>query len=242
MGTRKAGHLFSCVAAILLMAAAPLGTATAVPLATYFDGTFNDSDWTRYAEVTRGTPVYQETAEQSLTGGNPDAYRYMTHTWGNGTRVVVRHFNINAMYDPSVSGAIGYIDYSADVIGLGGVDGVFGDAFLIEQDNRLFMAAITAVPITTSGWLDKDYFNLTADNFRAVDGGVGPDFSALGSAITFGYARSNTLLGGVSTVAHGIDNWSVTIHDAPEPGMLALLGLGITLIGFRQRKNMTCKN
>lgn len=236
MGTRQAGNLLSSTAAILLMTAAPFGTAIAVPLASYSDGTFNDSDWTRYAEVTTGTPVYEETAVQSLTGGNPDAYRYMTHTWGNGTRVVISHFNLNAVYDPSVSGEIGYIEYSADVIGLGGSSGVFGDSFMIEQDDRTFMAAITAVPITTGGWLDKDYSGLTAENFRAVDGGLGPDFSTSGSAITFGYARSNTLLGSVHTVEHGIDNWSVTIHDAPEPGMLALLGLGITLIGYRQKR------
>jgi hypothetical protein len=196
----------------------------------FFDGTFNDSDWTKAFQAT-GSPS-SETAEPSLSGGNPDAFRLTTHTWGNGTQGVVYHFNNRAVYDPSTQGAIASIDYSADVIGLNTFSGVFGDGLLLEQDGRLFISAFTAVRYP-SQWQTKSVSGLTSDGFLPLDGDAAPDFSIQGAAITFGYIRTNTISGSTTTIRHGIDNWSVNVTtvsatSVPEPSSI----LGLLAIGF----------
>jgi VCBS repeat-containing protein len=175
----------------------------------FFDGTFNNSDWTRTFEIKVGPfSSVQETAQQITTGGNPDSYRFMTHTWGEGTQVFVYHLEDTAIYNPFIQGAIDFINYSADVIQFNPI-GIYGDGLLIEQNGRLFVSAFTGVGNTL--WQAKSFPNLTAFNFSALDGGSVLDFSNQGSPIKFGYIRTNTINGGVGTVQHGIDNWNVNI-------------------------------
>ena len=212
----------------------------------YFDGTFNDSDWTQALQAT-GSPAV-ETAEQSFTGGNPDSFRLMTHTWGGGIQGAVFHLNNTAIYDPSTQGAIESIDYSADVIGFNDDPGVFGDGLLLQQAGRLFISQFTAVRFPSSSWQTKSVSDLTSDGFLALDGGDFPDFSAEGAAIAFGYIRTNTLPGAVTTIEHGIDNWSVSVTNistttsVPESnfvlGLLAIasFSLGSTLQRKQKQK------
>jgi hypothetical protein len=211
---------------------------TPAQAATFFDGTFNDADWTRIVNITEGPfSSFEETASQSLSGGNPGAFRSMTHTWGNNTAARIYHFNVNAIYDPAVEGAIASIDYSADVRGLPGstIGGVFGDGFAIQQDGRIFRTGTTGIG-NNSPWQTVSLLNLTSGNFIALDGGSEPDFSITGSSIQFGYIRGNFIpTRTVRTVAHGIDNWSVTLNLAtvpvpepsktPEPSTIISLGL-----------------
>jgi hypothetical protein len=208
----------------------------------YFDGTFNDSDWTRAFQAT-GSPS-SETAEQRPSGGNPDGFRFMTHTWGNGVQGAVFHLNKNAVYDPSTQGAIESLDYSADVIGFNTSSGVFGDGLLLQQDGRLFISQFTAVRFPSS-WQTKSASDLTSSSFLSLDGGAAPDFSATGDRIAFGYIRTNTIPGAGTTIAHGIDNWSVSVTNistasVPEAdfvlGLLALASFGITSTLQRQRE------
>jgi hypothetical protein len=207
----------------------------------FFDGTFNDSDWIRAFQST-GSPSL-ETAEQSFSGGTPDAFRLMTHTWGNGIQGVVYHLSNQTIYDPSTQGAIESIDYSADVIGLNDAPGVFGDGLLIQQDRRLFISAFTAVRFP-SPWQTKSVFGLTSDSFLSLDGGTAPDFSVQGEPISFGYIRTNTISGASTSIRHGIDNWSVNVTNVsvtsiPEPssilGLLAIASLARTSL-FQSKK------
>jgi hypothetical protein len=194
----------------------------------YFDGTFNDSDWTKAFQAMGSSSL--ETAEQRLSGGNPNSLRFMTHTWGGGVQGVVYHLSNTAVYNPSTQGAIESIDYSADVIGFNNSPGVFGDGLLLQQDGRLFISAFTAVRFPSS-WQTKSVSGLTSDGFLPLDGGAVPDFSAQGAAIAFGYIRTNTIFGSVTTIRHGIDNWSVNVTtvsatSVPEPNfVIALLAL-----------------
>jgi hypothetical protein len=201
---------------VFIMAAGLLCTH-AEALTTFFDDTFNDSDWTRFAEHQSGPLFFEETAEQRTSGGNPGAYRHMTHYWGSGTQVFVFHLNNNAIYDPSAQGAIVSINYSADIIGFyySPNFGVFGDGILIEQDGRLFRTVTQGNPFNNL-WQTKSFTGLTADNFTALDDLVShPDFSSAGSPIKFGYIRANTIFTTPATLSHGIDNWSVTISTVP---------------------------
>ena len=226
--------------------------ATPTQAATFFDGTFNDADWTRIVNITSGT--FEETATQSPSGGNPDAFRSMTHTLRGGTSANVFHFNNNAIYNPAL-GAIASIDYSADVRGLPAstIGGVFGDGFAIRQAGRLFRTGTTGI-VNNSPWQTKSLLGLTGGNFIALDGGSGPDFSITGSVIQFGYERNNALGGSSTTpriIAHGIDNWSVRLNLAtvpvpepsktPEPSTIISLGL-LGLGALWQRKLAKTQN
>ncbi|ACB50697.1 hypothetical protein cce_1347 [Crocosphaera subtropica ATCC 51142] len=203
----------------------------------YFDGTFNDADWTRTIRYFAGpSGSVSETATQSLTGGNPDEFRTMTQSWGNGTNARVYNFHSNAIYDPATQGAIASIDYSADVIGISAnVGGEFGDEFAIQQDGRIFRAANIGIP-DVSPWQTRSVPGLTVTDFIAFDGGSGPNFSSTGSPIQFGYGRGYSFNGGfAASITSGIDNWSVTVRNVvpstpsvPEPSsIIGLLGLGL---------------
>jgi hypothetical protein len=208
----------------------------------YFDGTFNDADWTKFFQAT-GSPAF-EVAEQRTSGGNPDSFRFMSHTWGNGVQGVVYHLNNNVVYDPSTQGAIDSLDYSADVIGFNTSSGVFGDGLLIEQGDRLFISQFTAVRFP-SPWQTKSASDLTSSSFLSLDGGAAPDFSAAGDAISFGYIRTNTIPGVTTTIEHGIDNWSISVNSVsatPVPesnlvlGLLALASFGFSSTFQRQKE------
>src|SRR5260370_41881572 len=66
----------------LLIASLAIGVPVSRADVTFYDGTFNDSDWT--AVQIPYTPAAQSatfTASQVLTGGNPGAYRFITQTY-----------------------------------------------------------------------------------------------------------------------------------------------------------------
>lgn len=202
---------------------------TSVQAATvsFFDGTFNDSDWTLSSELRNGPDNFVITEEQVLSGGDPGSYRKLNFTWGNGTALFVYNLS-DFIYDPSTQGAIETIDYSYSTIGFGS-GGSYGDALLIEQDGKLFSGAFTGEPYANT-WRVKSAFDLTSFDFASFDfDGSKPDFSELGTPIRFGYIRSSTQNGPVGTTMNGIDNWSVEIQVVPEP--LTILGAG-TAVAF----------
>ena len=227
--------LASSMFAVTTLAMNPVQAATF----NYFDGTFNDADWTRRIHFNVG-PVgsFSETATQSLREGNPEAFRRMTQSWGNGTSALVYHFNNNAIYDPATQGEIEFIDYSADVRWIAAnVGGVFANGFAIEQDGRLFASANKAVA-EVFPWQTKSFPGLTVADFVAVDRGPGPDFSSTGTPIKFGYDQGYRFDGlFTASLTSGIDNWSVTVNTVPPPNpspsvpepssIIGLLGLGV---------------
>lgn len=207
------------------------------------DSVFDDADWMRTAILQQGPNVFTELAGQELAGGNPDEYREMEHTWGNGTQVVVFHKYLGETYDPSTQGAILEIDYSEDQIKFpGSLPGSIGRGLILMQDGVTYRTLIDFA-FSNSTWQTFFLTALTADDFVDDVGGPGtnhPDFSASGNPIQFGYWRSNTIVNGFGTVLHGIDNFSVVILSVPEAEGIVLLMTGsVTLLLFgllRHRK------
>jgi YVTN family beta-propeller protein len=173
------------------------------------DTDFLPTDWA----VSVGGPVEFETSQQ-LTGGNPGAWRRMTH-FGPAT---IRHRLVRPgqQYTPASQGPIVYIDASWDRRLL--ADAIISERFLVEQDNVVYET--TELGFFSPAWENMDLLGLVADDFVDASGGH-PDFSATGSTLRFGYSRS-TVFG--QTVTHGIDNFVVTVRtDTPPANLLGFV-------------------
>jgi hypothetical protein len=222
---------------IICAATMNLANASAV---TFFDGTFTNSNWTSSINISQGpfsSTSYSGT--QVASGGNPGDYRLDTRTWGLGTQAQVFNLNSLAAYDPSKQGAISSIGFSEDIIGFGTNGSTYGDGLLLEQGGQLFVGAFVASPLGTNTWQNRSSIGLTAVDFTPFFGLSHPDFSMAGSPIMFGYARTNTIFGGVATVQDGIDNWSVTattVPAIPEPETYVLMLAGLLTIGAVARR------
>jgi hypothetical protein len=195
---------------------------------TVSDSTFLDANWalTQFSAGNGGS----STATQSLSGGNPGAFRNVTDvlvsaSGGNNTVVLSTSIYTPFTYNPAVSGAITSVNYSEDAACTGGCFGAgqsTGPALL--QGGDLFILSSSSVitgPLGT--WTNHALSGLTAADFGVVnvtsptptifDNTQHPDFSAGGAPIQFGFFRANST--GVNqtgyTLSAGIDNWRVTI-------------------------------
>ena len=245
MNTRTNRILAGTVLTLVLSTVA--GTAQASMV--YYDGVFNDSDWS--LTVVTNTTGTGSTAQgfQVPTGGNPDEYREIRHQLlvtppGNGF-LFSFHLNNNAFYTPSTQGPISYIDYSEDSINFV-PDTIVpgngqGSGLLILQNGNFYRQQNPILVMPYSGystWTANPAPGLLAADFAEVTlAGViipssNPDFSATGSIMQLGFHRGNSGNGNYETDC-GIDNWRVNI--VPEPASAALLALG-GLFGFRRRR------
>jgi hypothetical protein len=236
--------LFVAVVAL----AAVAGTAQAST--SFFDGVFNNSDWS-LTVLTNATGT-GSTAQgfQVLAGGNPNEYRRVRHQLVvtgapfNGA-VFSFHLNNNAFYTPSTQGAISYIDYSEDSInfvpdtivpgnGQGAGLLILQSGKYYRQQNPLLIMPYSGYSTWTAnpapGLLAADFAEVTLAG--VVNIGSNPDFSATGSIMQFGFHRGNSGNGGYDTDC-GIDNWSVTI--VPEPAAAMILALGGLMMAHRRR-------
>ncbi len=233
------------VAVVALVAVAGSAQAT-----TYFDGVFNNSDWS-LTVVTNATGT-GSTAQgfQVTTGGNPNEYRevrhqlFVTGSPYNGA-VFSLHLNNNAFYTPSTQGAISYIDYSEDSINFIPDTIVPGDGqsagLLILQNGKYYRQQNPLLIMPYSGystWTANPAPGLLAADFAevtlagVVNPGSNPDFSATGSIMQLGFHRGNSGNSGYETDC-GIDNWYVNI--VPEPASAGLLAMG-GLLALRRRR------
>ncbi len=248
MNTRT-NLILACVGLALALAAVA-GPVQAS--ATFFDGVFNNSDWS-LTVLTNATGT-GSTAQgfQVLTGGNPNEYRRVRHQLvvtyppGNGA-VHSLHLNNNAFYTPSTQGAISYIDYSEDSINFV-PDTIVpgngqGSGLLILQNGKYYRQQNPLLVMPYSGyssWTANPAPGLLAADFAevtlagVVNLGSNPDFSATGSIMQLGFYRGNSGNGGYNTDC-GIDNWSVNV--VPEPATMSLLGLGGLALLKRKRKS-----
>ena len=175
---------------------------------------FNDAgacaDW---SSDVAGNGTYSATNGCEAAGGNPDGYRTMTHEVTDVSGVNVSHWYEGGSYDPSSGGAIEEIIYSESLIITqpAFVGGAVGSYFRLRQGGTVYTHSLGAH--TDTGWTDHSV-RLTPVFFTPAPG---PDFSAAGSEIQFGYGRSNsnTTAGATSTTVHGIDNWRVVIVQSP---------------------------
>jgi hypothetical protein len=190
-----------------------------VPGVVFADGEFAPADWlTLSADVPQAVgPEHVET--QSASGGNPDAYRDMLFRLGLGTGSgAVAYLRRGMSYDPTVQGAVRVIDYAEDCIALAPRDLTFTDSqLLLQQGARNYISAVLTDPCLAADWRPvASRASLTAADFVLLDGpacAAGeacPDFSAQALPLRFGYRRISFATPGAE-VAHGIDNWRVTV-------------------------------
>ncbi len=190
---------------------------------TVFEDTeFADSDWQVTVIANDGSPT--QTAASAPSGGNPGAYRHMTHNTGQGpSSLFVYHFNRNAVYSPATLGAITGIDFREDRRVFGesfDPNAAVGATFALMQGDRIFIETTTATAAFSN--LQWTTTELAAElrNFGQMagppcpEGGRCPDFTAAGAPITFGYGRGQGALFGQSFfTTQGIDNWRVTVRS-----------------------------
>lgn len=217
---------------------------------TAADGFFDPVDWSYEVRYDIGLSSVGASVSQMPTGGYPNAFQQMSYsmdwsgvqTYGS-VYVIARHLGFS--YDPSAFGAISSVDYAEDQTRTSAAWSpaqVAGYSVLF-QSGKVFLGTGFVFGPTDFNWSERTTLGLTAADFVELDGmnvllGSHPDFSATGSAINFGYARSNSYSFS-STISHGIDNWSFTVASIPEPANGAALAgfaaLALPLLRRRRR-------
>ncbi len=233
-----------------------VGITTMINAATIFlDGNFAQSDWSQTVN-TYGAGGTQTVSQQS-SGGNPGNYLYVNDTVnhapsaGTWSGVWGTFLKDGAIYDPSLSGAVGTINYAEDAIMFSGFGEGQASYLVIQQAGNLYFN----YPYFTTNYGNWTHLNrngLTANDFGLFDTvtfdvnfSLNPNFSSSGSIMAFGFGRANSTSNGANgyTILGGIDNWQVTINPSqpvPEPATMLLFGTGIAgLAGsrLRRRKN-----
>jgi hypothetical protein len=193
------------------------------------DDTFSPAVWTVTEEVIGSGSA---TVNQQLSGGNPGAFRFMSHrlppvSGSGGNTIFVTHVYLGAHYNPYLQGEIRAIDYIEDGIIL---SFPFAEAFsttqpALVQDGRLYRSPqfIRFIAQNSShDWETRELRQLTAADFIRVGGSENehPDFSANGGPIQFGFTRLNSRTSTLPPVPgdqdmvidQGVDNWRVTIY------------------------------
>ena len=191
-------------------------------MVTFSDETFNDADWEIYRLGSIGGASH--TAGQDATPGlgNPSPYRRMANIFGPGSdadpsSVVASHRFLGGRYDPRIEGPVGSIDMSMDRIVFN--PGRVGHTFFVVQNDVIYHVNedIDERAFEGETWETRALTDLTAEDFSTTPG-AHPDFPRNGSALTFGFGRSNTTRSNQTlTFEHGIDNWLVTIVPADVP-------------------------
>ena len=228
----KPFHAIVSTVAATLMA---LGTTPSRAELVISDAMFNPSDWSATVYSVSGTASH--TDEQSLTGGNPGAYRRMSHILSSSGNIGVAHLFLADSFDPSTAGAIVSLDYRENRIEFNPpfTGAAIGASPVLRQDDVFYFGP--SITFTNLSWDAVQLTGLTATDFTSISL-EHPDFSTSGGLIHFGYARSNTSNSVVGvTTQHGIDNWSYTVHAIPEPGsfMITIVG-ALGALGFRHRR------
>lgn len=193
---------------------------SATPGIVFEDGEFQPADWlvTPFADSNEPAPAHTE--ERVATGGNPGAYQKMVFQLPQrALSGRVFYTSLVAAYNPQTQGAIYVIDYSEDSISLQANDVTSTkSAMMLEQGGRRYVANLRDfAPIIPVSWgAVASNSSLRAQDFNQWDGppcqtGEScPNFSALGPPMRLGYWRISFGVQGDS-IAHGIDNWKVTV-------------------------------
>jgi len=179
------------------------------------DDTFDDSDWslTTISDTNPGATTV--TAGQSLTGGNPGAYRDGQHDWGPGA-ILVANLKENFAHDPSTQGAIDSIDCSLDfnVFNVSLADGRVRIFVTLFQDGTYYVSDTTFAMLEFSGWVPLTFNDIS---FTKVvgPGPSTPDLSSTGGTIKLGYVTSNTT-GSHRVSDFGVDNFQCALNLAEQ--------------------------
>jgi hypothetical protein len=167
---------------------------------------------------------FSGSAGQSAAGGNPGAYRSISHSSVSGNAAGhLEHLHVTT-WTPSVDGAIVSLDMGVDVDCFnGGTSNAVAFGLIIVQGGVTYFGP-TYTPVTNSGWrTDLRMSGLTAADF---DNSGAPDFSSTGGTLQFGFYSSNgTASGTPISSTSGADNFYVVLNAAPEPATVSVLGL-----------------
>lgn len=230
-----------------LLALACAAVSSAAVAVTFSDTEFVTSDYD-LNPLPGGT--LSLTTDQ-WAGGNPgNAFRNaITVGTGNGN-YQMSAMNTTFVYDPSVSGAIASISFSLDYLrqraggGAGSINMPLNMWMLARQDGKLYQASSDFYGANPAAGVYQTYSRagITQAGFNGYEIGLGfnaneIDFSATGSAITFGFFLGSGYQNNGAAdleIEEGIDNFSVEVEAVPEPMTLGLLGLG-ALVGLRRR-------
>jgi hypothetical protein len=172
----------------VVLAFALVGAAAAQPVNLFNDTQLPTADWSAFI-VSQGGG-FSFGAGQALSGGNPGAYRTITHASASGfTFGTVAHVHA-ASWWPRRDGAITSLDLGVDVNCFnGGTSGAVGFGLVVEQNGVVYFGP-TFGAATGSGWrTDLRRTGLTAASFLSA--GQSPDFSRAGAPLHFGFFTSN---------------------------------------------------
>jgi hypothetical protein len=188
---------------------------------SFFDGEFLDDGWTLDV-LTNGLAGSVATAARQATGGNPGPARRVTLTIAAApgpaltSSVGAFSWKTGATYDPRVRGAVASVDWSQDH------RAAPGPQFLspaIEQDGKLYLLATRYADaqiwtrFAEAGLVSSSFYHLIPPDLVTTHAG-GPNFTASGSTMRFGFFRNASTGyggGGYTTVAD-TDNWAMTVH------------------------------
>ncbi len=204
-------------------------------------------------------------------GGNPGAHvEHVIEDFKWGQRIAHTGIYVGEgglpeaerpIYDPAVRGALAGVSFRADLrvaydpADIGGQSTLH---FVIRQDDEIFYSRRLLV-VGADDWTEFSLLDLTENDFDRnplrfpagipdsfVDQGRhgGPDFSANGRAIQFGYSVASTVSVTpsegqaipVGTSFIGVDNWQVSLTPVPVPGALPLLAAGVLGLAWLRRR------
>jgi hypothetical protein len=181
--------------------------AGAPPPMVVSDSFLVGDSWASRVVSSNGTVA--QLAAPIATGGDPTGFRRMEHQIDGIGSIQVFHRYDGASYSPGTSGAIASLAYSEHRIML---DPPFAGAgvaagFALEQGGQLFILPFGGY--TNTAWQRFERSGIQASDFSPAPG---PDFSAGGAPLRFGFVRSNSNTStGLQRIQHGIDNWRVEV-------------------------------
>lgn len=192
------------------------------------DGAFNDANWTLVARP-YGPGGGSGSATRVLTGGagdNGPARQTSNSAGPNNSGSYNASIYTAFTYNPAASGPLTALSISIDARFINGLSAI---GAVVEQSGLIWMAGNA---VNTPSWQTYTFTPVAGDWFLInPSGGVsgpGPDFSAAGAPMRFGFFTANgTSAGGNPYTNVGLnDNFVVSFIPAPSAAvLLALSGL-----------------
>jgi hypothetical protein len=197
-------------AALILVAGA--SAARAAGNIVFEDSQFLDANWAVFP-LRNPAGDFTYTALQSPTGGASGEYRSFSHAEPTPQSVcALAHVRLGMSYDPAALRAISFVEFESNVACFdGGGSSGLGLEALIVQDG-VFYEGPGLYAHTGAYWPLLVHTSWTPNEYTSGTG-THPDFSVLGSPLSFGFVTYSVATG-TPFVAHGgVDNWWVMVSS-----------------------------